>query len=371
MHRRERICPISGPRLLTRPEIERRAKEIIAASGADTVQHFDKCEALSQGTTFRQQAEWWIKHIQSRKRRPIALATTAGYRSYLKNWLNPLLGDATLASVDNRIAKDLIVRLAEARLAPKTIVEIVGVLKAVIASAINSDGKQMFPREWNHEYIDLPVVDPKKQHRPTLAPKQVTDVIPRSKGRYQALYALLAGTGLRIGEALAIKLDEYSEDHTTISSDCKTIHVRKSIWNGKEQKPKTENAIRSVDVPATLATFLKWFVGDRSSGFLFQTDTGLPLGQSNILRDSLHNFGVEGFHCFRRFRTSHFRENRIPWDLEKFWIGHASKDITDKYAEQLKDDMEYRREWAERVGLGFVVPRVPQLHVESIEQHAA
>ncbi len=371
MHRRERICPISGPRLLTRPEIERRAKEIIAASGADTVQHFDKCEALSQGTTFRQQAEWWIKHIQSRKRRPIALATTAGYRSYLKNWLNPLLGDATLASVDNRIAKDLIVRLAEARLAPKTIVEIVGVLKAVIASAINSDGKQMFPREWNHEYIDLPVVDPKKQHRPTLAPKQVTDVIARSKGRYQALYALLAGTGLRIGEALAIKLDEYSEDHTTISSDCKTIHVRKSIWNGKEQKPKTENAIRSVDVPATLATFLKWFVGDRSSGFLFQTDTGLPLGQSNILRDSLHNFGVEGFHCFRRFRTSHFRKNRIPWDLEKFWIGHASKDITDKYAEQLKDDMEYRREWAERVGLGFVVPRVPQLHVESIEQHAA
>jgi hypothetical protein len=45
--------------------------------------------------------------------------------------------------------------------------------------------------------------------------------------------------------------------------------------------------------------------------------------------------------------------------LEKFWIGHASKDITDKYAEQLKDDVEYRREWAELVGLGFVVPRVP------------
>src|SRR6266705_741689 len=248
MHRRERICPISGPRLLTRPEIERRAKEIIAASGADTVQHFDTCEALSQ--------------------------------------------------------------------------------------------------EWNHEYIDLPVVDPKK-HRPTLAPKQVTDVIARSNGRYEALYALLAGTGLRIGEALAIKLDEYSEDHTTISSDCKTIHVRKSIWNGKEQKPKTENAIRSVDVPATLATFLKWFVGDRSAGFLFQTDTGLPLGQSNILRDSLHNFGVEGFHCFRRFRTSQLRKHLVPWDLEKFWIGHANKDITDKYAEQLKEDVEYRRDWVE------------------------
>lgn len=371
MHRRERICPISGPGLLTKPEIERRAREIIAASRADTVEHFEKCDALTQGTTFREQGRWWIGHIQSRKRSPIAAATTAGYRSYLKNWLNPLLGDITLASVDNKTAKDLVVTLGEAGLAPKTIVEVVGVLKAVLASAIDNDGKQMFPREWNHEYIDLPVVDPKKQHRPTLTSKQVTDVIGRSKGRYQALYALLAGTGLRIGEALAIKLDAHSEDHTTISSDYRTIHVRKSIWNGKEQKPKTDNAIRSVDIPTTLATFLKSFAAERSSGFLFQTESGLPLGQSNILRDSLHNLGAEGFHCFRRFRTSHLRKNRVPWDLEKFWIGHANKDVTDKYSEQLKDDVEYRREWAEKVGLGFVVPRVPQLNVASVEQHAA
>lgn len=371
MHRRERICPISGPGLLTRPQIERRAREIIAASGADTVEHFEKCEAVALGTTFRQQAAWWINHIQSRKRRPIAPATTAGYRSYLKNWLNPFLGDSTLASVDNNTAKGIVARLTEAGLAPKTIVEIVAVLKAVLASAVNNDGKQMFPREWNHEYIDLPVVDPKKQRRPTLTSKQVTDVVARSKCRYQALYALLAGTGLRIGEALAIKLDEYSEEHTTISSDRRTIHVRKSIWNGKEQKPKTENAIRSVDVPTTLATYLNSFAGDRSSGFLFQTDSGLPLGQSNVLRNSLHNLGVEGFHCFRRFRTSHLRKNRVPWDLEKFWIGHANKDVTDKYSEQLKDDVEYRREWAEKVGVGFVVPRVPQSNVVSIEQHAA
>jgi integrase len=147
-----------------------------------------------------------------------------------------------------------------------------------------------FPGQWNHEYIDLPVVDPKKQLRPTLNSKQVSDVITRSTGRYPALYALLPVTGLRIGEALAIKLDPYSEDDTTISSDCKTIHVRKSVWNGREQKPKTENAIRSVDIPETLMAFLKSVAGDRTSGFLFQTDSGLPLGQSNILRDWSRRF---------------------------------------------------------------------------------
>ena len=55
----------------------------------------------------------------------------------------------------------------------------------------------------------------------------------------------------------------------------------------------------------------------------------------------------------------------------EFWIGHANKDITDKYSEQLKDDVEYRRVWAEKGGLGFVVPRVPQSNVESTEQHVA
>jgi integrase len=299
------------------------------------------------------------------------LATAVGYRSYLKKWLNPFLGDMPLASVDNKIARDLVTKLGESLLAPKTTVEIFGVLKEVVASAISGDGKQKFPRQWNHDYIDLPVVDPKRQHRPTLNSKQVTDVIEQSEGRYQALYALLAGTGLRIGEALATKLDAYSEEHTTISTDCKTIHIRKSIWNGREQRPKTENAIRSVDIPESLAAFLKTFAGTRSSGFLFQTDSGLPLGQSNILRDSLHNLGVEGFHCFRRFRTSQLRKNRVPWDLEKFWIGHANRDITDKYAEQLKEDVEYRREWAEKVELGFVVPHVPQLGGLLVAQYAA
>ena len=80
---------------------------------------------------------------------------------------------------------------------------------------------------------------------------------------------------------------------------------------------------------------------------------------------------MEGFHCFRRFRTSQLRKNRVPWDLEKFWIGHANRDITDKYAEQLKEDVEYRREWAEKVELGFVVPHVPQLGGLLVAQYAA
>jgi integrase len=366
MRVRERICPISGPGLLTKPEIERRAKEIIQKSGADSPEYFAKVEAINQGTTFHQQADRWMEHIQTRKRNPIARATASGYRSSLKKWLITNLGDLPLAQVDNKAGKDLVAKLYAANLAPKSIIEIVGVMKEVVASAIDGDGRQMFPREWNHEYMDVPIVDPKKQRRPTLTRQRLSEVIEQAKGRYRVLYALLAGTGLRIGEALAIRLDPYSEDHTTISPDYRTIHIRKSVWTGREQAPKTRNAVRSVDVCEPLAAFLREFVGDRKSGWLFQSDTGRPLLQTNIIRDSLGKLNVEGFHTFRRFRTAQLRKTRVPWDLEKFWLGHANKDVTDKYAEQLKDDVEYRREWAEKVGLGFdLSPKVGTIGTKS------
>ncbi len=112
-------------------------------------------EAINQGVTFRQQAERWMEHIQTRKRNPIARATASGYRSSLKKWLIPNLGELSLAAVDNKAGKELVAKLYAANLAPKSIIEIVGVMKEVVASAIDGGGRQMFPREWNHEYLDL------------------------------------------------------------------------------------------------------------------------------------------------------------------------------------------------------------------------
>ena len=54
----------------------------------------------------------------------------------------------------------------------------------------------------------------------------------------------------------------------------------------------------------------------------------------------------------------HLRKNRVPWDLEKFWIGHANKDVTDKYAAQLKEDVQWRKDVAEKTGLGFALASI-------------
>src|SRR5256884_2188813 len=106
--------------------------------------------------------------------------------------------------------------------------------------------------------------------------------------------------------ALPILSDEYS----MISDDCSTIYIRQAIWRGKEQDPKTDAAVRDVDVPKELAALLSEFAGDRKEGFLFCSASGKPLSARNIVRDNLHPALLAlkqpraGFHCFRRFRES-------------------------------------------------------------------
>jgi integrase len=257
--------------------------------------------------------------------------------------------------VDNRTVKELVAQLAVAKLAPKSIVEIVAVVKLVVASAQDDNGRQLYLRNWNHEFIDLPLVRSNEQNTPTLEPQEVSSILEKSAGRYRVLYALLAGTGMRIGEALAIRLEDNDKDHTTIGADCKIIHVRKSVWRGQEQAPKTGNAVRDIDVHPSLAAMLKEFTDTRRSGWLFQTRSGKTLSQRNVMRDSLHKLGVRGFHTFRRFRVTHLRERGIPEDILRFWIGHADKSITDRYSKMSKR-IQTRKEWAENAGLGFNLP---------------
>ena len=75
---RAKICPISGPGKLSASERERKAKEIIAASGVDTQEYFDKVVKQSApGVTFREQATTWLDDMRNRDSDPLAPATLA------------------------------------------------------------------------------------------------------------------------------------------------------------------------------------------------------------------------------------------------------------------------------------------------------
>lgn len=301
----------------------------------------------------------WIASLATRRRKPVKPATIRGWRSSLGQWLLPNLGDLPLADVGNGALKALVEKMAAAGLSAKTLVNYCAVVKMIVASALTDDGEQIYPRKWNHEFIGLPIVDTTKERRPTLTAEQVSAIVSNAKGRYKVLFALLAGTGLRIGEALALK-------GTDLDQDCHVIHVRRSIWNGQEQSPKTANAVRSVDVPEALVALLREYASDKA-GYLFATKSGRPLVQRNVHRTLQHLAGKVGFHAFCRFRIATLRRAHVPEDLLRFWVGHAASNITDLYAAQLRNDTQFRREWVERAGLGFQLGYVGIQNVVPIE----
>jgi integrase len=345
-HKSVRICPVSGPGRMTKPERERRAKQIIAESGADTEEHFEAVRAINLGVTFREQAKWFLNYAKTRKRNPIKPSTAASWSSHLA-WINPLLGDIALAAVNNLALKELVCKMSEAGFSPKTMHNYLQVVKMVVASAINDQGEQVYPRKWNHEFIDLPKVS--NQRTPIFTAEEMTKIVSKADGQYRVLFAVLGGTGLRIGEALALEVRDIADS---------TITVRQGVWNGIVQSPKTSNSIREIDVPSSLGQLLKDQIGVRQLGFLFQSTSGRPLSQSNVRNRSLHPIlkvlGREkcGFHAFRRFRVTHLRKFRVPEDLLRFWIGHADKSVTDGYS-KIREDREFRKDCAEEAGLGF------------------
>jgi integrase len=351
-HRSVRICPISGPGSMTKPEREHRAREIIQESGADTAAHFHQVMAVNLGTTFRQQAEWWIQHMQDRRRKPVKPHTVSSWKSHLR-WINPRLGDIPVSNVNNLALKGLVSEMGDADFTPKTIYNYAQVVKMVVGSAIGDDGEELYPRKWNHEFIDLP--DVAGQRTPSFTSEEIQRIVSRADGQFAVLYALLAATGLRIGEALATEVAHFHAG---------SLSIRQSIWNGRLQSPKTKSGTREVDLAWPVASMLENFIDGRKEGFIFRASNGSALAQSNVLRRSLHlilksmNRGKTGFHSFRRFRVTHLRKQGTPEDLLRFWIGHGDKTVTDRYA-KLNEDVAFRKTQAERVGIGFNLEVVP------------
>ena len=228
----------------TRSVARQRLREYIEKCGVNSKLYFNQNTAPA--TTFRQQSERWIDSLGTRRRRPVKPATISNWQHSLDKWVLPSLGEKLLSDISNNALRNLVETMTAAGLASKSIVNHAQVVKLVLASAVNDEGEQLYPRTWNHDYVGLPIVERDKQHRPTVTSAEVEEILAGVKDRYRLLFALLAGTGLRIGEALGLKATDFGPD-------CRLLHVRRSIWRGREQAPKTGNAIRTVDIPEELA----------------------------------------------------------------------------------------------------------------------
>jgi Phage integrase SAM-like domain len=130
--------------------------------------------------TFCEQAQRFLEQSQNRRRKPVATSTVATWRSCIDMHLNPRIGDLTLATINNAVAKNLIANLVGKGLSDKSVVNHFGLVKMVIASAVNEEGEELFPRKWNHEFIELPIVDGNKQRKPVFSSQSIDAMLTKT-----------------------------------------------------------------------------------------------------------------------------------------------------------------------------------------------
>ena len=72
----------------------------------------------------------------------------------------------------------------------------------VVASAVDAEGEEIFPRKWNHEFIDMPVVEKSKQNTPCFSGDVMTGLAGWKKPRERVLFILCGAAGLRLGRSV-------------------------------------------------------------------------------------------------------------------------------------------------------------------------
>jgi integrase len=192
------------------------------------------------------------------------------------------------------------------------------------------------------------------------------------------LFILCGATGLRIGEALGIRIEKI------LDTGCRII-IDEKAWNGEiHDYLKTVNGEREIDLPENVAKLLVEFIGNRKSGLLFRTRSGKPLSQSNILCRHLHpalkavGFEKAGAHSFRRYRNTFLRNfTACPESVRNFWLGWGSEGMSGLY-DGIRGDVAYRRDVSKACGVGFDVPASlgsiepiePKIEVEVVREVA-
>ena len=148
---------------------------------------------------------------------------------------------------------------------------------------------------------------------------------------YRMMIGLIAATGLRIGELLALRW-------RSVDLNIGTLTVRESVFEGEMQLPKTLKARRTIPLGPHAVKLLKEH-RDRSSrraddDLIFPNRQGASMRESKVLRRVLQpaaeraGLGRVTWHQFRHIHSSLLNDLRVPVKIAQEQLGHASISTT-------------------------------------------
>ena len=157
--------------------------------------------------------------------------------------------------------------------------------------------------------------------RTVLAPEQVKAIAERLEEPYATLVLFLAGSGLRIGEAIALKASDFDGD---------VLHVTRRILDGEVGTVKSRCSVRTLPIDPALVSRIR----DLGEGdWVFRSREGTPVNPGNALkryvRPAAEQLGITlgGWHDFRHTLTTTMRRNGVHPKVISGVLGHKRVEL--------------------------------------------
>jgi integrase len=192
---------------------------------------------------------------------------------------------------------------------------------------------------------------PEKQ---VVTPDQLRSLLERLPEPSKSLVWLLVLTGLRIGELLALRWQD-------VDLDAGVLRVRRTLYEGHFDEPKTRRSNRSVPLgPKGVAVLSvrQPATADRDA-LVFGTQKGTPLCRRNLANRQLvttcRELGLEGirWHSLRHAHATLLDSAGTPLGTVQALLGHSSSEITrDVYMHSFPADARAAVEKVEALLIG-------------------
>ena len=321
------------------------ARELKATLTADVRR--GEYRALSK-VTFADYAAEWIMSYQGRTSRGIRQETLADYRrdlgighdgQPLGDGAVGFFGRMALAAIEPRDIKRYAAELAGRGLAPASVRNALAPVRALLATAFE-DGLIRGNPSAGLRIVQR--VDDKQDGPSTkaLTEGELRALLAEVPDEWRLFFELLAHTGLRIGEAVALTWGD-------VDFGKRRLEVRRRLYRGRFDSPKSRYGRRTVPLEHGLSRALWRLRGSApDTAPLFSSQDGSFLDPSNVaarvLKPAARRAGVPwaSFHTFRHTCATMLFRHGLNAKQVQTWLGHHSPAFTlATYVHLLPDDL--------------------------------
>jgi integrase len=288
----------------------------------------DRLRHLNSGN-YRPQSKSAFRDFVEEKWKPEAFptlkfSTRTHYEYMLKVHLYPAFGDTQLRLISREAIQNLLAAKLRSGLSWKTVKHLRTSFGTILGAAEMWDLIESNPVRKTR----LPRRGPQPEKAP-IVPEQVRKLLDALAEPSRSLASLLVFTGLRVGEALALRWRD-------VDLEAGLLRVRQTVYEGHFDEPKTRRSNRTVPLAELCVQILaaRRPAVANPDALVFSTRNGSPLSRRNLLRRQLtpmaEALGIVGanWHWLRHANATLLDAVGTPLGTVQALLGHSSAEVT-------------------------------------------